>query len=149
MSLPAVSVPSRCPGVPTGRLASSTLPPTGGGTFPTSGHRKQAAMITASRPAGRYSASAWRRRPRARAGRTARAAAVTSLTGIVIPDPWVEDGVEQVGEQADDDHEHGEHDDDAFKHGEVAGLDRLEQFLADAGQAEDLLHDHGSAEQRA
>src|SRR5580693_315486 len=107
-------------------------------------------MIATSSPAGRYRESDWRSRPRAPGAETASpgAAAATSLTGIVIPDPWVEDGVQKVGEQTDDDHEHGEHHDDAFEHGEVAGLDRLEELLADAGQAEDLLHDDGPAEQR-
>ena len=37
MSLPDASVPSGNPGVPAGSPAFSTLPPTGGGTFPTSG----------------------------------------------------------------------------------------------------------------
>ena len=53
MSLPSASVPSRCPGDPIGRLELSTLPPTGGGTLPTSGHRKHAAISRTSSPAGR------------------------------------------------------------------------------------------------
>src|SRR6185437_1424560 len=150
MSLPDASVPSGNPGVPAGSPAFRTLPPPGGGTFPASGYRKHAATIAASSPAGTWRERDWRSRPRARGAETARpgAAAATSLAGIVIPDPWVNCGVQQVGEQADDHHEHGEHDDDAFEYGEVAGLDRLEELLADAGQAEDLLHDDGPTEQR-
>ena len=50
MSLPSASVPSRCPGDPIGRLELSTLPPTGDGTLPTSGHRKHAAISSDEQP---------------------------------------------------------------------------------------------------
>jgi hypothetical protein len=63
--------------------------------------------------------------------------------------PRVERGVQQVGDQVGQDHHQREHEYGALDHRHVTRVDRRQQFMADPGESEDLLDDHGHAQQRA
>src|SRR5580698_8573786 len=105
-----------------------------------------------SRTAAGTAISSERMRPRARAARPSAApssgASSASATGTAMADPWVEHAVEHVGDQVDDDHGGGEHEHDALDRRNVPVVDGLEQLVPDAGQGEDLLHDHRGPDER-
>ena len=84
MSLPTVSVPRRWPEENAGRSESRMLPPTGLGTEPTIGHRKQAANTSTRTPAGSATRSERTHAGRPAAGSAAAAGmAMADSTGAV------------------------------------------------------------------
>src|ERR1700735_2291718 len=72
----------------------------------------------------------------------------TSAAGTAMADPWVEHTVHQVGGEVDEDNDDGEDEHDALDQRHVPVVDRLEQLVADPGQAEDLFHDHRRPDER-
>src|SRR4029453_16674510 len=99
-----------------------------------------AKKISAIRAAGRTMSSE-RSQVRERAGPVSSAtsadAARTSVTAIA--DPRVEHGVEDVGREVGHHGGYGGHDPPGLRHDEVAGVNRLQEKLADPGQREDLF----------
>ena len=67
----------------------------------------------------------------------------------VTPHPRVEHGVQQVGDQVDEDERDADDQGEALHDGVVARRDRVVQRLADAGQREDRLGEDRPAEQGA
>src|SRR5216684_3475525 len=115
MSLPTGSVPRMCPGENAGRPELRMLPPTGGGTGNSTGPRKHAPTIRTRMVAGIAisSVTAHPRLGRAGAPSTAgapgpRSVGRTSGIGAAIPDPRVQDRIEQVGEQVREHHDESE-----------------------------------------
>src|SRR5579875_430468 len=64
-------------------------------------------------------------------------------------DPWIEDGVEGVGEEVDRDETHRDEHHHTLHHQVVALVDRRDEQGADARQAIDVLDDDGSCQQSA
>src|SRR6266550_8449230 len=133
------------------------LPPTGGGTGYTSGHRKQAPTIRARMAAGitMPGVSASRRRRRAGGaalasggpGPPGTAGSRASGSGPTIPDPRVQERIQQVREQVGEHHDEREDEDDRLYDDDVPVVDGLQQYLADPRQREDRLDDHQGSDE--
>src|SRR5215831_3513571 len=129
-------------------------PPVGFGTGYTTGQMKQKNSSTSSTAAGIVISSV-RIRPCARGNRRAATASSSgnagdsaSATGTAMADPGIEHVVEQVGAEIGEDHDRGKDQHDALDQRDIPVVDRLEQLEADAGQPEDLLHDHRRPDER-
>src|SRR5919201_7173529 len=132
MSLPTGSVPNTCPDENGAMFALRMLPPVGLPTGPTSGHTKNRNSSTIRIPPGiATSSERVHARRRAIGSPAAGASAIdgtrASASGSCAPiaDPRVEDGVQQVGDQVGDDHDHREHEHDPLHDEDVAVVDRL------------------------
>src|ERR1700683_5286266 len=72
----------------------------------------------------------------------------TSAAGTAMTDPWVEHTVQQVSSEVDEDDDDAEDEHDALDQRHIPVVDRLEDLVADAGQPEDLFHDHRRPDER-
>src|SRR5450755_798059 len=63
----------------------------------------------------------------------------SAITASCMPDPGIDDAVEQIDDQIDADHNRGDEQDAALHHRVVARLDTVDQPVADAGPREDGL----------
>src|SRR5579871_5870640 len=107
------------------------FPPVGGGTGPMIGQMKHSPRMNRTIAAGTATPSRPRHQPPALATAASSAAGATpattrSLGRSAIADPWVEHGIEHVGGQVEQNHDHGEHEHDALDHRDIAVVDRLE-----------------------
>src|SRR5437764_6035040 len=130
------------------------LPPIGLGTGPINGQMKHSPKMNATSTADTITPSEPRQRAPTLAAAASSAGGATpattrSLGRSAIADPRVEYRVQHVGEQVRQHHDHREHEHDALDHRDVTIVDRLEQFVADAGNPEDVLDHHREPEQRA
>src|ERR1700728_3796026 len=74
---------------------------------------------------------------------------VGSTSCATITNPWVENGVEEISQQAAHDDAQREHDDDRFDDDHVLCLYRLYQCRAHARDGEDLLDQHRPSQENA
>src|SRR5690606_24951644 len=155
-SLPLMSVPSGCPGLPGGSALLRTSPPTGLGSGSTTGPRKQVANSSSTKPPGTHSSR--RRRMRAhRIPRSVSAGSVSVAASAVAADasvtaitnPRVEHGVHDIDDEVREDRDGGEDEHARLDHRDVAGERALQHELSHARHGEDLLDDDGAADQRA
>ena len=153
-SLPVASVPSRCPGENDGRLESRIEPPVGFGTDPISGHRKHRNRIAATRNAGSQMPPSARNRPNRaspaaegqRSGRLRRGSRLQFALPYLTLGPARRTADRRPGWPA---RRRGQDEHGALDDRDVARVDRRQQLVADARQPEDLLDDHGDAQQRS
>src|SRR6516165_6006229 len=130
------------------------FPPVGGGTGPMIGQMKQSPRMNRTITAGTVTPSLPRHQPPDLATAASSAAGATpattrSLGRSAIADPGIEYGIEDIGGQVEQHHDHGEHEHDALDHRDVAVVDRLQQFVANTRNPEDVLDHDREAEQRA
>src|SRR5690606_7404892 len=141
-----MSVPSTCPGEKSGRFASSTLPPDGGGRDASVGSTKEANAMSASVPAGTIK--------RIHSGRLANAdtrsaGSSESTSSPRIANSRIDQHMKDVREKRCRHGSCGNDQHNRLHDGDVTCMGRLNQKVADTRQRKDLLDDDRSAEQRA
>src|ERR1700743_3356664 len=150
MSTPLGSVPSQCPGENGGSPGAQREAVGPGGIVKMYGQTKQKKSSRMRIAAGTHSRSArptfchFSRRLLTRDGSgccAPGASVAVSGSCAAIPDPWVEDRVQQVGDEVACHGHQGEHDDDALHQRQVVDVDGVDQLRADAREREDLLQE--------
>src|SRR5690606_38890360 len=129
-SLPFKSVPRRCR-AENGRLASSTLPPTGEGNPTAAGSPKQATKISSRIAAGIATSSGpvtWASTKRHGEGASAPAC---NASAPAIPNPRVQQHIEQIDAKRRQERDHGHDQNDTLHHGCIADVDGLQQEAAE------------------
>src|SRR4051794_35754113 len=74
------------------------------------------------------------------------AVCTTSLMRLAVPDPWIDEGVQDVDGEVEQHEDARHHQDCSLNEGVVARADRLIQLQPDARPAKDGLGDSGAAQ---